>query len=46
MGDISNTQYFKAFSHDLKDYTDYDGHMNGKAAEEYSRVLANILNKK
>ena len=41
-----NTQYFKAFSHDLKDYTDYDGHMNGKAAEEYSRVLANILNKK
>lgn len=40
-----NTQYFKAFSHNLKDYTDYDGHMNGKAAEEYSRVLANILNK-
>ena len=41
-----NTQYFKAFTHDLKAYTDYDGHMNGKAAEEYSRVLANILNKK
>ena len=38
-----NTQYFKAFSHDLKDYTDYDGHMNGNAAEEYSKVLANIL---
>ena len=39
-----NTQYFKAFSHDLSDYTDYDGHMNGAAAEEYSEVLANILN--
>ena len=38
-----NTQYFKAFSHDLKDYTDYDGHMNGNAAKEYSKVLANIL---
>lgn len=38
-----NTQYFKAFSHDLTDYTDYDGHMNGNAAEEYSKVLANIL---
>ena len=38
-----NTQYFKAFSHDLTDYTDYDGHMNGDAAEEYSKVLANIL---
>ena len=34
---------FKAFSHDLKDYTDYDGHMNGNAASEYSKVLANIL---
>ena len=38
-----NTQYFKAFSHDLSDYTDFDGHMNGNAAKEYSKVLANIL---
>lgn len=38
-----NTQYFNAFSHDLEDYTDYDGHMNGNAAAEYSKVLANIL---
>ena len=28
-----NTQYFKAFTHDLKAYTDYDGHMNGDAAK-------------
>ena len=27
-----NTQYFKAFSHDLKDYTDYDGHKIGRAS--------------
>lgn len=38
-----NTQYFKAFSHDLKNYTDYDGHMNGNAAVQYSKVLAEIL---
>ena len=39
-----NTQLFKAFSHDMKDYTDYDGHMNGDAARAYSKVLANVLN--
>ena len=38
-----NTQYFKAFTHDLKAYTDYDGHMNGDAAKEYSEVLAQVL---
>ena len=41
-----NTQYFKAFTHDLKAYTDYDGHMNGDAARQYSRILAEILDKK
>ena len=40
-----NTQYFKAFTHDLKAYTDYDGHMNGDAAEDYSKVLAQVLQK-
>ena len=38
-----NTQYFKAFTHELNAYTDYDGHMNGNAAADYSKVLANIL---
>ena len=38
-----NTQYFKAFTHDLNAYTDYDGHMNGDAAKEYSEVLAQVL---
>ena len=41
-----NTQYFKAFTHDLKAYTDYDGHMNGDAARQYSKVLAELLDKK
>ena len=40
-----NTQYFKAFTHDLKAYTDYDGHMNGDAAKAYSKVLAQVLEK-
>ena len=38
-----NTQFFKAFSHDIQCYTDYDGHMNGDAAREYSKVLAHLL---
>ena len=38
-----NTEYFKTFTHDLKAYTDYDGHMNGDAAEAYSKVLAQVL---
>lgn len=39
-----NTQYFKAFTHNAKAYTDYDGHMNGDAARAYSKVLAQVLN--
>ena len=39
-----NTQYFKAITHELKAYTDYDGHMNGYAARAYSKVLAQVLN--
>lgn len=38
-----NTQYFKAFTHDLRAYTDYDGHLNGQAARDYSKVLAEFL---
>ena len=41
-----NTQYFKVFTHDMKAYTDYDGHMNGDAARQYSRILAELLDKK
>ena len=41
-----NTQYFKAFTHELKAYTDYVGHMNGDAARAYSKVLAQVLESK
>lgn len=38
-----NTQYYDLFSHDVKYYTDYDGHMNGDAARNYSKILAYFL---
>lgn len=38
-----NTQYYELFSHDIKNYTDYDGHMNGDAARNYSKILAYFL---
>ena len=40
-----NTGLFKAFPHDLKYYTDYDGHLNGPAAESFSKLLAQVLMK-
>lgn len=41
-----NTEYFRAFPHKIGYYTDFDGHMNGKAAEDYSRVLAKVITEK
>ncbi|MCC8047260.1 MAG: hypothetical protein LIP12_17530 [Clostridiales bacterium] len=38
-----NTDYYFSFSHDIEYYTDYDGHMNGDAAREFSKVLAELL---
>lgn len=38
-----NGQYFKAFTHDISAFTDYDGHMHGRAASDYSRVLGEVL---
>ena len=40
-----NGQYAQAASHDPKDYTDLDGHMNGEAARTFSKTLAAILEK-
>lgn len=34
-----NVEYYNAYSHDLSHYTDYDGHMNGNSAIDFSRVL-------
>ena len=38
-----NTQYYKAFTHDAKAFTDYDSHLNGDAARAFSHVLGQIL---
>ena len=38
-----NEEYYKSFSHDITCFTDFDGHMNGDAAREFSVVLANVL---
>jgi len=38
-----NTEYYDLFPHDLKNYTDYDGHMNGEAAGKFSEILGYLL---
>lgn len=38
-----NTEYYEFFSHNLINYTDYDGHMNGEAAGNYSEILGYLL---
>lgn len=40
-----NREYREVFSHELSAYTDYDGHMNGEAAREFSRKLGELLEK-
>lgn len=38
-----NTEYYDFFPHDLTNYTDYDGHMNGEAARKFSEILGYLL---
>lgn len=40
---FNSRQYYQAFTHRLEAYTDYDGHMHGEAARQFSMILANIL---
>ena len=40
-----NTTYYELFPHDINSYTDYDGHMNGDSARNYSEILAYFLKK-
>ena len=35
--------YYYMTGHELSDFTDLDGHMNGDAAKEFSKVLAEVL---
>ena len=39
------TEYYDLFSHDITKYTDYDGHMNGGSARNYSTILGYFLRK-
>lgn len=38
-----NAGYNKAFSHKLVNFTDFEGHMNGESAVEFSKILAKII---
>ncbi|MCF0132588.1 MAG: hypothetical protein HUJ72_01850 [Blautia sp.] len=40
---FNSNQLFSLFTHDLADYTDYNGHMNGETAIQFSELLAKIL---
>lgn len=38
-----NEEHADAFPHDLSRYVDYNGHMNGEAAQSFSKVLGELL---
>lgn len=38
-----NGEFYKAFTHNITAFTDYDGHMHGKAARDFSEVFAKVL---
>lgn len=38
-----NQEYYRAFTHDISAFTDYDGHMHGAAAGDFSTVLGKLL---
>ena len=41
-----NTEYYKAFPHDMENFTDYDGHLNSEAARRFSGIFARIMEKR
>ncbi|MCI6638438.1 MAG: hypothetical protein SOT60_02460 [Bilifractor sp.] len=38
-----NREYYDSFSHDVTGFVDYDGHMNGESAEQFSALLGKML---
>lgn len=40
---FNSDQFYPIFSHELSSYTDYDGHLNGDAARDFSKILAQVL---
>ena len=41
--DFNNDRYYPLAAHADEYYTDLDGHMNGEAAQEFSRLLARLI---
>ncbi|MCC6095606.1 MAG: hypothetical protein LIV24_11400 [Eubacterium sp.] len=38
-----NREYYDQFSHDVSCFVDYDGHMNGQSAENFSMLLGQMI---
>ena len=38
-----NREYYGAYGHDLANYVDYDGHMNGDSARAFSKVFGETV---
>ena len=38
-----NREYYKAYSHKAQHYVDWDGHMNGDSAREFSGIFGKIV---
>ena len=38
-----NREYYKSYNHELTNYVDYDGHMNGDSARAFSKVFGDIV---
>lgn len=38
-----NREYYKSYNHELANYVDYDGHMNGDSARAFSKVFGDIV---
>lgn len=41
-----NSEYSDEFSHNIEHYVDYDGHMNGNAADEFSTLFGALMRSK
>lgn len=38
-----NREYYSSFGHELTNYVDYDGHMNGECARLFSKVFGQVV---
>ena len=38
-----NREYYDSYSHGLENYVDYDGHMNGDSARQFSEVFGQVV---